>query len=267
MLPPLSAEPIFYIASFPVTNAMINAWIAVLFFVVLALVVTRKRDMVPRGIQNFFEWILESGLKFAESITGSAETAKRFFPLAMTIFLFVLFSNWLGLIPGTGSIGIFQMHHGHVELIPMLRPASSDLNMTLAIAAFSILATHFFGIIAIGIWKHANKFVNLRGIWNSFKKGPMAVIVALIEFGVGLIEIVGEVAKTLSLSLRLFGNVFAGEVLLTVLAGMLAFGLPIPFIFLEVLVGIIQATVFAVLVLAFAAVATMEPHGDGEEEH
>ena len=95
----------------------------------------------------------------------------------------------------------------------------------------------------------------------------MAIMVAFIEFGVGLIELVGEAAKTLSLSLRLFGNVFAGEVLLTVVAGMLAFVLPIPFIFLEILVGIIQATVFAVLFLAFATVATMEPHGDEEGAH
>lgn len=267
MIPPLAAEPILYLGSLPVTNTMINAWVAVVFFVILALVVGRKREMVPRGLQNFFEWILEVFLGFAESVTGDRDTAKKFFPVAMTIFLFVLFSNWLGLIPGTGSIGIFQMHHGHVELIPMLRPASSDLNLTLAIAAFSIGLTHIFGVFSVGIWKHANKFINIRGIFKSFKKGPMAIMVAFIEFGVGLIELVGEAAKTLSLSLRLFGNVFAGEVLLTVVAGMLAFVLPIPFIFLEILVGIIQATVFAVLFLAFATVATMEPHGDEEGAH
>ncbi|PIR47911.1 ATP synthase F0 subunit A [Candidatus Uhrbacteria bacterium CG10_big_fil_rev_8_21_14_0_10_50_16] len=267
MLPPLSAEPIFYLASMPITNAMINALIGVVFFVILALVLSRKRSMVPRGIQNVFESILELGLSFAEQVTGNRKTAERFFPLAMTLFLFILFSNWIGLLPGTGSIGVFQLHAGEVELIPLLRPASSDLNMTLAMAALSILMTHVFGVMAIGVWKHANKFINLRGIFHAFKKGPMAILVSLIEFGVGLIELVGEVAKTLSLSLRLFGNVFAGEVLLTVLAGLLAFGLPIPFLFLELLVGVIQATVFAVLVLAFGAVATMSPHGDSEEAH
>lgn len=267
MIPPLAAEPIFFLGNFVVTNTMINAWVAVLFFVVLALILSRKRAEVPHGLQNFAEWLLETGLSFAESVTGNREQAKRFFPLAMTIFLFVLFSNWLGLLPGTGSIGIFQLHQGHVELIPLLRPASSDLNLTLAMASFSVLVTHIFGVFAIGIWKHANKFVNLRGIAHAFPKGPMAVMIACIEFLVGLIELVGEGAKTLSLSLRLFGNVFAGEVLLTVLSGILAFGLPIPFYFLELLVGIIQATVFAVLVLAFASVATMEPHGDAEAAH
>ncbi len=267
MIPPLAAEPIFLIGNFAVTNSMINAWIAVIFFVIFGLFISRKNEMVPRGIQNFFEWVLELGLSFAEQVTGNRESARKFFPLAMTIFLFVLFSNWLGLIPGTGSIGVYQLHHGHVELIPLLRPASSDLNLTLAIASFSMLMTHVFGVFAIGMWKHASKFINFRGVILSFKKGPMAVVIALIEFLVGLIELVGEGAKTLSLALRLFGNVFAGEVLLTVLAGILAYGLPLPFIFLELLVGIIQATVFAVLVLAFASVATMEPHGGEEGGH
>jgi F-type H+-transporting ATPase subunit a len=267
MIPPLAAEPIFLIGNFAVTNSLINAWVAVAFFIVFALFISRKQDIVPRGLQNFFEWILEVGLTFAEQVTGNRENARKYFPLAMTIFLFVLFSNWLGLIPGTGSIGVYQLHHGHVELIPLLRPASSDLNLTLAIASFSIFMTHVFGVFAIGMWKHANKFINFRGLVASFKKGPMAVVIAIIEFLVGLIELVGEGAKTLSLALRLFGNVFAGEVLLTVLAGILAFGLPLPFIFLELLVGIIQATVFAVLVLAFAAVAAMAPHGDEEGAH
>ncbi len=267
MIPPLAAEPILFIGSFPVTNAMINSWVAVAFFVVLALVLSRKREIVPRGIQNAFEWIMEILMGFAEQVTGDKVNARKFFPIGATIFLFVLFSNWIGLMPGTGSIGVWQMHAGHVELIPMLRPAGSDLNLTLAIAAFSIVFTHIFGIIAIGVWKHFNKFINIMGIVHSFKKGPMAIIIAFIEFGVGLIELAGEVAKTLSLSLRLFGNIFAGEVLLTVLAGILAYGLPIPFMFLELLVGIIQASVFSILFMAFASVATMDLHADEEEAH
>ncbi|MBT6254280.1 F0F1 ATP synthase subunit A [Candidatus Uhrbacteria bacterium] len=266
MIPPLSAETIFYIAGFPVTNAIINSWIAVVFFVVFALIVTRKREMVPRGLQNVFEWIMEVLMSFAEQVTGDKDTAMKYFPIAATIFVFVLFSNWIGLMPGTGSIGVYQLHHGHVELIPLLRPAGSDLNLTLAIAGFSIFMTHIFGIIALGTWKHFNKFINIMGIVHSFKKGPMAIVVAFIEFGVGVIELVGEVAKTVSLSLRLFGNIFAGEVLLTVLAGIMAYGLPIPFMFLELLVGIIQASVFAILFLAFATVATMDLHAE-EEAH
>jgi len=114
---------------------------------------------------------------------------------------------------------------------------------------------------------HFSQFVNIRGIVLAFKKGPMAVVIALVEFFIGLIEIIGEFAKTLSLSLRLFGNVFAGEILLHVMLSLLAYVLPVPFIFMELLVGIIQATVFAMLTLAFLVVATMShDHGDDHEE-
>ena len=112
--------------------------------------------------------------------------------------------------------------------------------------------------MAIGFWKYANKFVKLGDIWHSFRKGGISIFVAVVEFGVGLIEIFSEVAKMVSLSLRLFGNVFAGEVLLTVMASLLAFIVPLPFIALEVLVGLIQAVVFAMLVLVYLTVATME---------
>jgi len=199
-----------------------------------------------------------------QKVTGDARRARTFFPIVATIFLFVLFSNWIGLLPGTGSIGIWGLHHGEVELIPLLRPAASDLNLTLAIALFAVLASHVFGVRALGVVNHASKFVNVRGIFRSFRHGPMAVIVAVIEFGVGLLEIVSEVAKVLSLSLRLFGNIFAGEVLLTVMLGIFAYFLPLPFMFLELLVGVIQATVFSMLTLAYLTVAT-EAHG--EESH
>ncbi len=256
----------FFLGSFPVTNAMINAWIAVVFFVVVSLLLSRRRAMVPRGLQNVAEWLLETFLSFGDQVTGDRKKTEKLLPIGATIFLFVLFSNWIGLLPGTGSIGIWQLHAGHVELIPLLRPAGSDLNLTLAMAALAVVATHIVGIATVGFIKHASKFLNILGVVHAFKKGPMAVVVAIIELGVGLIELVGEVAKTLSLSLRLFGNIFAGEVLLTVLAGILAFGLPVPFYFLELLVGIIQASVFAILFMAFSAVAMMDLHAE-EEPH
>ncbi len=262
MLPPIAAEPIFHLGNFVVTNSLLNGWISVTVIVLAVLALSRKREIVPRGFQNFAEWLLETMLTFADQVTGDRKTTEKFFPLVATIFIFVLLNNWLGLIPGTGSIGIWEIHEGKTELIPLLRPASSDLNLTLAIAAFSVLMTHIFGIMAIGAFKHASKFINIAGIIHALKKGPMAILVAIIQFGVGLIELVGEVAKTLSLSLRLFGNVFAGEVLLTVMAGLLAYALPLPFIFLEILVGLIQAMVFSILVLAFASVASMDPHGE-----
>ncbi|PJE77182.1 ATP synthase F0 subunit A [Candidatus Uhrbacteria bacterium CG10_big_fil_rev_8_21_14_0_10_48_16] len=266
LLPPAAAEPLFHVGSLPITNAMVNGWIAVVFFVGVAFIASRRKGLVPKGIHNVIEGVIEFMLTEIQKVTGDVKRAKQFLPLVGTIFLFILFSNWLGLLPGTGSIGVWGVHEGHTALIPLLRPAASDLNLTLAIAVFAVLASHLFGLISIGPMSHISKFINIRGIFRSIKKGPVAIVVAIIEFGVGLIEIVSEIAKVVSLSLRLFGNIFAGEVLLTVMLGLLAYFLPIPFMFLEILVGMIQATVFAMLTLAYLTVAT-EDHGHEEESH
>ena len=267
MIPPAAAEPIFHIGTFPITNAMVNGWIAVAFFVVAAAIVSKRKALVPKGIQNIAEALVEFMLSEIRKVTGDEKRARLFFPIVATIFLFVLFSNWIGLLPGTGSIGVWELIEGERELVPLLRPAASDLNLTLGIALFAVLSSHVFGIRALGLTNHVSKFVNIRGIFRSFSKGPMAVIVAVIEFGVGLLEIISEVAKVLSLSLRLFGNIFAGEVLLTVMLGIFAYFLPLPFMFLELLVGAIQATVFSMLTLAYLTVAT-EAHGEEHEaEH
>lgn len=262
---PLAAEPIAHLGAFPITNAMVNAWIVTIIFVAVAAATTRKLALVPRGFQNVVESIVEVLLGEIAKVAGDIKKAKQFFPLIATIFLVVLFNNWLGLIPGTGTIGIYGLMHGEVELIPLLRPAGSDLNFTLAIAVTAVLFSHFVGVRAFGVIDYFSKFINIKGIFKAFKHGPMAVVTAVIEFGVGLIEIIGEFAKTLSLSLRLFGNVFAGEILMTVMLGLVSFVVPIPFIFLEILVGIIQATVFAMLTLVYLVIAST-PHGDHSDD-
>jgi len=261
---PLAAEPIFEIGNFTITNSMLNAYIAVAFFVLVAIVVTKKINIIPKGVYTLIEMLIEFALKEIDKVTEDKKKTRAFLPLVATIFFFVLFSNWLGQLPGTGSIGIYGYLHGHFELIPLLRPATSDLNLTLGIAMIAILSTHFTGMRTLGIFNHLSKFLNFKGIYKSIKKGPMAIVIACVEFFIGLIKIIGEFAKTLSLSLRLFGNIFAGEVLMTVMLGLFSYVLPIPFIFLEILVGIIQATVFAMLTLAFLVVATMS-HGHDEE--
>ncbi len=265
VLPPVAAEPVFHLGDFVITNSMINGWIAVVFFVIIAFVARKRTALVPKGFQNVIEGIVEFLLKEVEKVAGDKKKARQFLPIVGTIFLFILFSNWIGLLPGTGSIGIWGELHGKIELIPLLRPAASDLNLTLAIALFAVVTSHVMALLTIGPLNHISKFINIRGILKSFRKGPIAVAVAFVEFGVGLIEIVGEIAKVVSLSLRLFGNIFAGEVLITVMLGLLAFFVPIPFMFLELLVGAVQATVFAMLTLAYLVVAT-DDHGH-EEEH
>ena len=255
---PLAAEPIFHLGWLPVTNTMINAWIAVAFFAVLGFVVRTKRAMIPRGVQNVMEAVAEFFLTTIESVTHDRVRAKKFLPIVGTIFLFILLSNWMGLIPGTGSIGV---RHG-AEFIPLFRPASSDLNFTLALAVLSVMGANIFGIAAIGFFKHLNKFVPFGTVVASFRKGGINIFTGIVEFFVGLIELVSEVAKIVSLSLRLFGNVFAGEVLLTVIASLVAFFLPLPFLALELLVGAIQAMVFALLVLVYLTVATEPMHAE-----
>lgn len=255
-LPPLVAEPIFHLGSFPVTNAFINSTIAVVLFIIMGLILKSKTALIPTGVQNFAEATIEYMLSYVDRVTHNRQQSLKFLPIIGGIFLFILLSNWMGLIPGTGSIGRWLIHEGHLELIPVLRPATSDLNLTLAMALAAVVASHVFGVIAIGFFKYANKFIKLGDIYHSFKKGGISIMVAIIEFGVGIIEIFSEIAKMVSLSLRLFGNIFAGEVLLTVIAGLIAFAVPLPFIFLEILVGLIQAIVFAMLTLTYLAVAT-----------
>lgn len=256
----LAAEPLFHIGNFPVTNSLLNAWISVGIFCVVAFLVSNGKSLAPRGIYNAIEAVMEGLLSEVQKVTGDRKRALAFFPIVTTLFLYILVNNWMGLLPGTGTIG-----WSGEEFLPLFRPAAADLNFTLAIAVFSVFLVQIFGIRAIGFANYASKFVNIRGIFQSIKKGPVAIMVACIEFAVGIIEIVSEFAKVASLSLRLFGNVFAGEILIGVILSLFSFVLPVPFMFLEILVGVIQATVFSMLVLAFLTVAT-DSHGHGDEE-
>ncbi|MBI3952856.1 MAG: F0F1 ATP synthase subunit A [Candidatus Doudnabacteria bacterium] len=266
-LPPLVAEPIFHIGSFPITNAYINSTIAVVLFAVAGFIVRKKAAMIPKGVQNFAEAVLEFILGYVDQVTKDRRKSIKFLPIVGGLFLFILVSNWMGLIPGTGSIGRFLPVGGEIELVPLLRPANSDLNMTLAMAVFAVITSHVLGIVTIGFFKYANKFIKLGDLYKSMRKGGISIMVAVFEFGVGLIEIFSEIAKMVSLSLRLFGNIFAGEVLLTVIAGLIAYLVPLPFMLLELLVGLIQAVVFSMLTLVYLTMATAEIHEHSEEVH
>ncbi len=266
-LPPLAAEQMFTVANFPVFNTYINSTLVVIGFIVFAFFISRavkkniSKAIAPTGLLNFFESILETLMSYVDQVTHDRKKSLKFLPIVGSLFFFILISNWVGLLPGIGSIGIYQMHNGHMELIPLFRPANTDLNMTLAMAILGVVTSHILGIAAIGFFKYANKFIKLGDLWHGFKSGnPIKIFVALIEFMVGIIEVFSEVAKMVSLSLRLFGNVFAGEVLLTVIASLIAFIIPIPFLGLELLVGLIQAVVFSMLILVYLTIATTEIH-------
>jgi F-type H+-transporting ATPase subunit a len=209
-------------------------------------------------------------LSFMDQVTHDRARSRRFLPLVGSLFPFILVSNWLGLLPGVGTLGLWGLVHGERELIPLFRPATSDLNMTLAMSVLAVLSSHVIGIMTIGFFKYGNKFIQLGSLWKAVARigkvpaGKYAIdlFAALVEFMVGLIELVSEAAKVASLSLRLFGNIFAGEVLIHVLSSLVAYVMPTPFMFLEIIVGIVQALVFSMLTLVYLTIATDKPHGD-----
>ena len=266
----LFAEPIFKIQNFTVTNALLTSWIAVGCIIVLSVLIRRKIKAVPTGLQNWAEALLGGATNLADSITGSPEKTTKFLPIVFPLFIFILINNWLGLLPGVGSIGFIASHEGSATFVPLFRGATADLNLTLALALITVVATHIFGVIATGAWKHVNRFLSINLLLEIpkevfVKKNFTAILVNPIKFFVGLIEMVGELAKVASLSFRLFGNIFAGEVLLATMAALFAYILPTPFMFLEVMVGFIQAMIFAILTLMFLTVLTTEH--EHEEAH
>ncbi len=266
-IPPIAAEPIFHIGSFPITNSLINAWLAVAVFAVIAYLVKRSLTSgAPGRFQSAVEGLIEFMLGYVDQVTNDRAKSKKFLPLVGTLFLFILVCNWMGVMPGVGSLWRTIELHGHIENAPIFRPANADLNLTLAMALLTVITSHLVGIITIGFFAHWNKFIALGTFFKSLRKKPMDIVVALVEMLVGVIEFFAEIAKVVSLSLRLFGNIFAGEVLITVMYALVAYGVPLPFTFLELIVGTVQATVFAMLALVYLTILSEKPHGH-EEEH
>jgi len=261
--PTIFAEPIFNIGNFTITNSLFSSILVTIFLVVIFILVKSKIKKIPQGIQNFMEMVLEFGLNFTDSITQDRKTSEKLLPVVLALFLFILLNNWFGLLPVIGTIGFQEMHNGHNTFIPFFRGGTADLNLTLALALFAVIFSHVLGVFTIGAWKHFNKFVNFEALLEipkKFKKDKNVIFINPVKFFVGFMEIVGEIAKVMSLSLRLFGNIFAGEVLLASMAMIFAIFLPIPFFFLEVLVGMVQAAVFAILTLVFLSMSTAEAH-------
>lgn len=240
------AEKLFSIGSLPITNALLVGFLVSIFLILLTQIVLKKMTLVPRGVQNVLEFIFEALLDLVESVTQDKKQARQFFPLIATIFLFVLIANWAGLLPGLGTIGLLHGEEGHMTIIPFLRSTSADLNFTLALSLIAVFTIQFTGIAALGIIKYGKKF------FVSPLHKPYGIGTA-----VGILELVSEIGKMISFTFRLFGNVFAGEVLLTVMLHIFPYLLPLPFMFLEIFVGFIQAIVFAMLTLVFLKMATL----------
>ena len=239
----LKAEEILRLGSWPVTNAVLLSAVSLLVLISLGLIIKRKISLVPGKIQSLFELLLEQILKLMDPILGNRHLSERYLPLIATIFLFILTSNWLGLFPLIGPIGI-NISEGDKHLfVPLLRSPASDLNFTIALAVISLISINFLGILALGFKRHASKFFTFKNPILSF---------------VGLLELLSEFVKIVSFSFRLFGNVFAGEVLLLIVGFLVPYFIPLPFLFLEIFVGFIQAFIFSMLTLVFIAAAVKE---------
>ena len=237
----LAAETLFHIGSVPITNSFLTSMIATLILIVLGILVGLKYQKLPSGLQHFFEMAYESFDDLSVNIIG--EKGRKYTPIVVTFFLYIIFSNWLSLLPGVGSIGFNMVEHGEELFVPLFRGGNADLNTTLALALVSVFAAHYYGIKASGVLGHLKHFTN-----------PL--------------EIVGEFSKILSFGFRLFGNIFAGEVLLLAGASIFVlitgrsdafYGLPgglvqTPFLMLEIFVGFIQAFIFSVLTLSFLSI-------------
>jgi F-type H+-transporting ATPase subunit a len=262
----LKAAPLFQIGEFSVTNSMLVSWIVALAIIVFAQIATRNIKTVPTGVQNFWEWLVEGLYNFLESIIGS-ELVKKTFWFFATIFIFILFTNWAGLIPGLGTIG-----WGHVDSAtgafeidrPLLRGANADLNMTSAMAIIFFVLWLIWALQANGIGGFLMHLFGPKGETS----GVLKILMVVVFFLVGWLEIISILFRPVSLSFRLYGNIFAGESILEAMSHMvpaLAWLIPIPFYFLEILVGFVQALVFMLLTAIFTLLIAQ--HGPGEEAH
>lgn len=232
----LKPEILGFYKALPITNTLITSWVVMAFLIILSVVASFSIRLIPSGIQNVFELVLEPMYGLVEGLAHSK--AKVFFPVVATFFIYILFGNLLGLLPGFSTITF----KGEI----LLRSVNSDLNMTLGLALISAFLTHAFAIRYLGFLGYLRKWFSLNPIF----------------LFVGLLELVGEITKMVSLSLRLFGNIFAGEVVLSTISNLFAFVAPLPFYFLEIIVAVVQASVFMMLTLVFMVLLS-----EGHEVH
>jgi F-type H+-transporting ATPase subunit a len=233
-------EIITHIGFFPVTNTFIHTLLVDGILLGTAFYLSKRLKSTPKGLQVIVEPVIEGLYSLTESIANSEKAVRAIFPIITTFFLFIFVSNFTGLLPGIGTIGFFS----NEEFIPLLRGATSDINTTLGLAVTSVVATHVLSIQITG-WK------DYISRWFSFNP---------VNLYVGLLELVAEFTKIISLSFRLFGNIFAGEVALHTISSLFAFLAPLPFLLLESIVSVVQALVFSILTLVFMSVLTTPHH-------
>jgi F-type H+-transporting ATPase subunit a len=247
---PLGAVELARPFGLPVTNSMVVTWVAALGLIIFAQLSTRRMQLIPGGAQNVWEWLVESLHSFLEGVIG-AHLVKRTFWFFATIFIFILCTNWIGLIPGVGTVGWgHPSAHGFKIQHPLFRGANADLNLTLAMALVFFACCIVWAIREVGVTGVFKELFAPKGDSTGFLK----VLLIFVFFAVGCLEVVSILFRPISLSFRLYGNIFAGENMLETMGKLIpGFGwlLPIPFYFMELLVGIVQALVFMLLTAVF----------------
>ena len=237
----LAPEVIGNLWGLPITNTLLMSWAVIIILGILAYLIGSNVKLVPGRFQTLLESLFSFVYDYIAETLESRDMARKFFPLLLTLFLFIFTANMLEFTPGIGSVGF--LHNG--EFSPLFRSANTDLNATLALAIISFFVIEITGIMAIGIFKYSQKFLNFHSVMG---------------FAVGIIEFFSELARLISFSFRLFGNIFAGEVLILVVSYFVPYFLPVPLMMFEVFVGFIQAAIFALLTLFFIKIAITEPH-------
>ncbi|MDE2079529.1 MAG: F0F1 ATP synthase subunit A [Patescibacteria group bacterium] len=239
----LAAEQVGTLWGIPITNSLIMTWVVMALIVAFALVFSRRIALVPGKLQTTLEWAVEGGINYIRDTLEDEKMAVRFFPLIASLAIFIMIGNELEFFPGIGSIGFV---HG-ADFIPLFRTPATDLNTTLALTLISVITIEVAGVMSVGFFKYAGKFLNFH---------------SPVKFIVGLIELISELARLITFSFRLFGNIFAGEVLVAIVGFFVPYVLPAPFIMFELFVGVVQAVIFALLTLFFLklAVTPMEEH-------
>lgn len=238
----LKAEELGTLFGLPVTNSLLMTWLVMLVLIGFTFVLRKKLALIPGKLQTGVELLFSGVLGYMEETLENPTLARRFFPLVMTIFLLVLVGNELAFVPGVGSV-VYQSAEG---VVPFLRAPAADLNFTLALAFIAFFTIEITGLAILGARSYVSKYLSFS---------------SPVNFIVGLIEFLSNLGRIISFSFRLFGNIFAGEVMIAVAGFFLAYFLPVPLIAFEVFVGFIQAVVFAMLTLFFIKLAVMAPHG------
>lgn len=309
-------ETLYSIGIINITNTMVTSWIVVALMIGLVYLASRRWELVPRGVQNLLEAIIEGFYNLVVSIAGE-KNGRRFFPVVATIFFFVLFANWFSLFPIFNVIGLGQEgEHGFVmektdlgplpatyvglssldqlkgrtideedpdaaqkaeeerekgnfvgELRPFLRGINTDLNTPLALAIMSAVFVEFWGISTLGFFTYGRKFFNFGGVLRGIRRFSLGdVFRGVIDAFVGILELVSEMVRLISFTFRLFGNMFAGEVVILMFTFLIPLVFTLPFYGLEIFVGLIQAFIFAALTLVFGMIAVAHGGPPGAEE-